>query len=159
MVTARIEEKADCRDPLDLTFVNCLSALENEPQQQQHGAPSLEVAAASTPANIAGTKRKVKKTSPDAVTPSDEETGVNKSGSPMIPRASLRRLRTKERRPQAVIDGLDNVIDEASSVRMSADTDHSEEPGNKDVGEEHIRKQALLRYGDYGHATSGFGCC
>ncbi|KMQ88055.1 hypothetical protein RF55_12527 [Lasius niger] len=65
MITARIEGEADCRDPLDLTFVDCLSAVENEPQQQE--VPSLEEAAASTPANTNRAKRKAKKISPDAI--------------------------------------------------------------------------------------------
>ncbi|KMQ85466.1 hypothetical protein RF55_15972 [Lasius niger] len=71
------------RDPLDLTFVDCLSA-EVVPQFQ-----SQETAIALTPNIAAGTKRKAKKISPDA--PSEEEPGVDAG--------MARKLRPKKKVP------------------------------------------------------------
>ncbi|KMQ91702.1 methenyltetrahydrofolate cyclohydrolase [Lasius niger] len=68
---ATVETEVE-RDPLELTFVDCLSAMEAVPQS--HNQEAIVV---STP--ITGTKRKAKKVSSDA--PSDDEPGANISGT------------------------------------------------------------------------------
>ncbi|CAL1682480.1 unnamed protein product [Lasius platythorax] len=104
------------RDPLDLTFVDCLSAIEVVPQSQNQ-----EATIASTP--IAGTKRKAMKISPDA--PSEDEPGANTSDTQRVPRVVLRKLRTRKRKPKEV----DDQIEEVSSASMSTDSDWNSERG------------------------------
>lgn len=97
LVAVTTEAKPDLRDPLDLTFVDCLSVLENEPHKQQE-VSNLKLPATSTPGNLPRLKRKAKKTSPDAVSFSEDETGGNASGIQKVPYVFLRRLRTRNPR-------------------------------------------------------------
>ncbi|KMQ92348.1 hypothetical protein RF55_7681 [Lasius niger] len=106
------------RDPLDLTFVDCLSAVEAVPQHQ-----NSEITIASTPV-VAGTKRKAKKISPDA--PSEDEPGASTSGTQRIPRVVLRKLRSREKiKPKEA----DSPIEEVSSAQMSTDNEWNSESG------------------------------
>ncbi|CAL1671626.1 unnamed protein product [Lasius platythorax] len=102
---ATVETEVE-RDPLDLTF-DCLSAMKAVPQLHQ------EAVVVSTP--VTGSKRKARKVSPDA--PSENEPGT--SGTQRAPRAVLRKLRTRKRKPLEVNDR----VEEISSASMSADSD------------------------------------
>ncbi|KMQ87991.1 hypothetical protein RF55_12598 [Lasius niger] len=116
---ATVETEAE-KDPLELTFVDCLSAMEAVPRLHQETS-----VAASTPTT--GTKRKAKKVSPDAF--SEDEPGT--SGTQRAPRVILRKLRTRKRKPIEV----DDRVEEISSASVSADSDwvmEREEGANED---------------------------
>ncbi|CAL1672233.1 unnamed protein product [Lasius platythorax] len=111
---ATVEAEVD-RDPLDLKFVDCLTAIEVEPPIQ-----CPETIIVQTPSVIAGTKRKARKVSPDA--PSEEEPGL--SSTQLVPRVVLRKLKSRKRKPKDVVD---EPVEEVSSVQMSMDSDWGSE--------------------------------
>lgn len=118
-------ETVDPKDPLDLTFVDCASILEDEPQlqKQQQGAPDTEPSVTSTPRNKTGVKRKAKKSSPDAPTASDEELEAGQKEPWVI----LRKLksRAKKKKPFDVETDEDAVLGESSSADMPTVSEHS----------------------------------
>ncbi|CAL1671593.1 unnamed protein product [Lasius platythorax] len=126
-------EELDPKDPLDLTFVDCASMMEDEPQApSQVPLPSRtqdNLAVTSTHSgNTRSSKRKVKKTSPDAITPSSEET-TTVTGK--VPRVILRKVkeRSRKRKPRIVEEDLDAALGETSSTKMSTESDISELEG------------------------------
>ncbi|KMQ92776.1 hypothetical protein RF55_7195 [Lasius niger] len=120
-------EELDPKDPLDLTFVDCASMMEDEPQApSQVPLPSRtqdNLAVTSTHSgNTRSSKRKVKKTSPDAITPSSEET-TTVTGK--VPRVILRKVkeRSRKRKPRIVEEDLDAALGETSSTKIGKDSE------------------------------------
>lgn len=93
-------------------------------QAPPHQEVREETTISSTPINVRS-KRKAKKTSPDAASPSSEELIT---GSRKEPRVILRKVkeRTRKRKPRDIEENADADWGEASSTRMSADSEFSE---------------------------------
>lgn len=101
------------------------------------------MAVTSTPSNVSRTKKKVKKASPDAVTPSNDKTGAKDCGIRKVPYVSLRRLRPRKKLPTATPE-LDAADEEISSVQMSTDTDRSSEFKDSGGGGVSIKTQSIV---------------
>ncbi|KMQ94773.1 hypothetical protein RF55_5060 [Lasius niger] len=130
---ATVEDEMDPKDPLDLTFVACASVLEDEsrvpPQLTSLPGVNEDLALTSTPSrNTRSSKRKSKKVSPDAITPSSEETAI---AANRVPKIVLRKVkeRSKKRMKSRTAESEEDTAttpEDTSSARMSADSDISE---------------------------------
>lgn len=147
--SATVETELDWefRDPLDLTFVDCPAMLEEDLQTQREVAAvetvvtsedlqtqreaavvsSVETVATSTPRPIpADKKRKAKKSSPGAISHSDEELEAGSNVAKKELSVILRRVkhRPKEKKPQETVPKSEEELD--SSTRMYTEEEQLE---------------------------------
>ncbi|KMQ89974.1 grip domain-containing protein rud3 [Lasius niger] len=128
-----VEEEPDPKDPLHLIFVDCTSMLEDEsrvpPQVSLLPKTQGDLAMTSTPSRVTrSSKRKAKKTSPDAITPSSEEIATTTG---RVPKIVLRKVkdRSRKKEPRVVESEEDpnTALEDTSSVGMSTESDTSEQ--------------------------------
>lgn len=125
---------SDLEDPQDMTFADCASILKEDVRQDQEvlaAIPTIEPMVTSTPMNVVGGKRKAKKSSPDSVTPSDDELPTEKRE----PRVIFRKLkiRSRKKKPQDVDSDFDADLD-SSDTKMSAKSEKAEKSKKKISG-------------------------
>ncbi|KMQ91492.1 reverse transcriptase [Lasius niger] len=149
---ATVEEEPDPKDPLDLTFVDCTSMLEEEPrippQVSLMPETQSDLAMTSTPSRVTrSSKRKAKKTSPDAITPSSEEIGTTIG---RVPKIVLRKVkdRSRKRKPRVVESEEDpnTAQEDISSVEMSTESDTSEQQKKKSTAKTISEEDSDVEY-------------